>query len=61
MKTGIAQPLVGLYQSMCCGEELIMGNDDQCPACTKCHASTAWELIEMIGEVTDRIDSKGTG
>jgi hypothetical protein len=39
---------LGLYVSSCCGEELILGEDNCFSRCPRCERLCEWELVQTL-------------
>ena len=48
MKTGDTVTDLGLYDSECCGVELIFDTGDLFTNCPECHLGCGWEMEEEI-------------
>ena len=48
MRTSETATELALYESACCGEELIFDDGDVFARCPGCDARCEWELIEPI-------------
>ena len=48
MKTSETVTELGLYESDCCGEQLIFDHGDTFCRCPLCSALCKWELIEPV-------------
>ena len=56
MRTAETVTELGLYESDCCGEELILDDGDVFARCPQCDSVCGWELIEPVApcETLDR-------
>ena len=48
MKTSETVAELGLYESACCGEELIFDDGDIFSRCPQCNGLCQWEFLEPV-------------